>query len=233
MAAFLLHMTHTNLIQHLERLFEEKQNLEKAIANSKYVRNLFTYYGVCASQRKEIQKQWLSEHGEALVKVNKWHLLREMWTNERREVHYVAIDWLNSWKKSAIQEQDIEHLEWLLVNQSWWDSVDAIASNYLGEYFKKFPVMKGERIERWKYSNNKWLHRSCLIFQLKYRGELDFEILKSLIQYFQPSKEFFIQKAIGWSLRQHSKFDPNSVAAFIDEMRLQGLARREASKYLH
>jgi 3-methyladenine DNA glycosylase AlkD len=45
-------------------------------------------------------------------------------------------------------------------------------------------------------------------------------------------KEFFIQKAIGWSLRQYSKFNPDGVRDFIEEINLQGLARREGAKYL-
>ena len=43
--------------------------------------------------------------------------------------------------------------------------------------------------------------------------------------------EFFIQKAIGWSLRQYSKFNPEAVREFVIEINLQGLAKREASKY--
>ena len=61
---------------------------------------------------------------------------------------------------------------------------------------------------------------------------MDFELLKSLIIQHQNRKEFFIQKAIGWSLRQYSKFNPKKVSEFILEINLQGLAKREASKYL-
>ena len=77
-----------------------------------------------------------------------------------------------------------------------------------------------------------WLNRTCLIFQLKYKEKLDFELLTSLIEEFQWNQEFFIQKAIGWSLRQHSKLDPESVKAYLETSELKGLALREASKYL-
>jgi 3-methyladenine DNA glycosylase AlkD len=71
-----------------------------------------------------------------------------------------------------------------------------------------------------------------LKFQLKYKKEVDFELLKSLIVQFQPNKEFFIQKAIGWSLRQYSKFSPDEVRDFVTEIKLTGLAYREATKYI-
>ena len=77
-----------------------------------------------------------------------------------------------------------------------------------------------------------WLNRTCIIFQLKYKDDVDFELLKDLIRQFQPNKEFFIQKAIGWSLRQYSKFNPVAVRDFVDEIELEGLAKREAIKYL-
>ena len=74
--------------------------------------------------------------------------------------------------------------------------------------------------------------RSCLIFQLKCIKDVDFELLTSLIRKFQSNNEFFIQKAIGWSLRQYSKYNPQAVRDFMAENKLSGLAKREASKYL-
>ncbi len=46
------------------------------------------------------------------------------------------------------------------------------------------------------------------------------------------SKEFFIQKAIGWALREYSKTNPESVAHFIKTTELAPLSRREGSKYI-
>ena len=62
--------------------------------------------------------------------------------------------------------------------------------------------------------------------------ENSFELLTGLIDQFKSNKEFFIQKAIGWSLRQHSKFDAENVRIYLEQSGLEGLAKREASKYL-
>ena len=123
-------------------------------------------------------------------------------------------------------------LEWLIRNKSWWDTVDLIASNYLGKYIRLFPDQGNELIEDWRQSGHLWLQRSCLIFQLKYGKGTDRELLTNLIKEFVGQKEFFIQKAIGWSLRQLSKTDPESVKRILKEIPLKGVALREASKYL-
>ena len=217
----------------LQRSFEENKDEVRAVKSAQYMKNLFVYYGVDATNRKSIQKKWFEELKANSSDIDRWELIREMWEKEQREIHYVAIDWLNSFKINTIQQEDIVHLEWLLTNHSWWDSVDAIASNYLGNYFKKFPKESKSIIEKWRNSENMWLNRSCLIFQLKYKNDVDFDLLKSLIRQYQPNKEFFIQKAIGWSLRQYSKFNPEAVRAFVQEINLQGLAKREATKYLN
>jgi 3-methyladenine DNA glycosylase AlkD len=110
--------------------------------------------------------------------------------------------------------------------------VDSIASNYLGKYVKKFPAEGFKLMEQWANSENLWLMRSTLIFQLKYGNLTDFDFLKKRIYQFRMINEFFIQKAIGWSLRQYSKFNKDSVKHFLTEVELSNLARREAAKYL-
>jgi 3-methyladenine DNA glycosylase AlkD len=72
----------------------------------------------------------------------------------------------------------------------------------------------------------------CLIFQLRYRQETDLDLLQYFINKFKPDREFFIQKAIGWSLREVSKWNPTWVARVVEEEQLTGLAKREASKYI-
>jgi 3-methyladenine DNA glycosylase AlkD len=220
------------LIFELEKQFKIHSNTENGLAMSKYMKDRFPFYGIKSELRKEIQKQWIANLPKDLKSDERWGLIRELWEKEQREFHYVAIDWLNSWNKKFIEEGDSEQLHFLITNRSWWDSVDSIASNYLGKYCQKFPVLSKNLIEKWRYDDNMWLNRSCLIFQLKYGNAVDFDLLKALITQYQPVKEFFIQKAIGWSLRQYSKFNPDAVRVFIDDIKLQGLAKKEGSKYI-
>ena len=156
----------------------------------------------------------------------------ELWQKEQREFHYVAMDFMAKWKDNDILLEDYNFIEFLLTNHSWWDSVDTLASNYLGRYLRVFPEQREVVIKSWRKSENMWLRRSCLIFQLRYKSQTNFELLKSLIFEFMHEKEFFIQKAIGWSLREYAKTNPVSVRNFVEESGIQGLAKREALKHI-
>jgi 3-methyladenine DNA glycosylase AlkD len=76
------------------------------------------------------------------------------------------------------------------------------------------------------------LNRSSLLFQLKYKNKTDTRLLGSYINNLSGSKEFFIQKAIGWMLREYSKTDPAWVRKFIRENKLANLSVKEGSKYI-
>jgi len=220
------------LVQQLELEFEKNRNEFEAEGMSRYMKNRFTYFGIKKPKRAVIQKQWFSIIPKDFTQENKRELVLELWQKEEREFHYVAMDFMAKWKDKELVSEDSEFIEFLLTNHSWWDSVDALASNYLGRYLRLFPKQRETVIKSWRKSENRWLRRSCLIFQLRYKSQTNFELLKSLILEFKHEKEFFIQKAIGWSLREYAKTNPVSVRNFVEESGIQGLAKREALKHI-
>ena len=220
------------LTQQLELEFEKNRNDLEAEGMSRYMKNRFTYFGVKKPTRAIIQKEWFSIIPKDFTQENKRELVLELWQKEQREFQYVAIDYLAKWKDKELLLEDYEFIEFLLTNQSWWDSADALASNFLGRYLRLIPSQREIVIKSWRKSENLWLRRSCLIFQLRYKSQTNFELLKSLILEFKHEKEFFIQKAIGWSLREYAKTNPVSVRNFVEESGIQGLAKREALKHI-
>ncbi|HRP52857.1 MAG TPA: DNA alkylation repair protein [Fluviicola sp.] len=215
----------------LKKDFELHLNKEKARQMKAYMKNHFDFYGIQSPLRKSIQKSWL----DALKSVEptlKWDIIHALFAQKEREFQLVAIDWLNKSPKKNIQETDIEHIEKLLLTKSWWDSVDAIASNFVGTWAKHFPQSAQNIIQKWRYSDNIWLQRTCLIFQLKYKNETNVALLEDLIAQLHPNKTFFIQKAIGWTLRELSKTNPEETERILCTYPIVGLAKREASKYL-
>ncbi len=222
----------TSAIEALEHELLSSVNTANAAGMEKYMKDHFPFLGVKSPERKVIQKQWMSSLPKTIEHHERWELIDALWKNNEREFQYVAIDYLNSWPTRWIDLEDGTKLEKLITTKAWWDSVDGIAANFLGKFIKKFPDKGKDLVEKWRNDPNMWLKRSCLIYQLKYKDTTDFLLLKELIIQFLPIKEFFIQKAIGWSLRQHSKFRPEEVRVFIHEINLKGLARKEASKYL-
>jgi len=222
-----------SFISELQNQFNLHQNGERALQMEAYMKNHFLFLGISAPIRRSISNAWISEVNKTCKTQEKWDIVFQLWEMDAREYQCVAIDLLNKFKKQEWLFEDLEKLEQLLISKSWWDSVDALGSNALGEYMNQFPEHQSVIVERWIESNNLWLQRCCLIFQLKYKNNSDFELLKYSILKLNHIKEFFIQKAIGWSLRQYSKFDTVAVKAFISSTELSNLAKREASKYIN
>ena len=119
----------------------------------------------------------------------------------------------------------------LITTNSWWDTVDWLAK-LVGEHFRRYPALIRPGTERWMASDNFWLQRVCLIFQLKYKGATDAALLFGYVRRIAGSREFFLQKGAGWALREYSKTDPDDVRAFVETTRLAPLTKREALRLM-
>lgn len=210
--------------------FELKRNPDIATSQKEYLRNKFEHFGLKTPVRRAIQKPFfekeiLPKKGEAV------EIVKYLWTLDYREFHHFGQELLYKYKK-YFEEIDIDLFEYMIVNQSWWDTVDFIATKLVFEYFETFPHQEKEVIERWLKSNDIWLQRSILIFQLNRKKSLNEEMLVDIITELKNVDEFFIQKAIGWTLRSHSRFNPEWVETVVDECSLTGLARKEALRLI-
>ena len=90
-------------------------------------------------------------------------------------------------------------------------------------------------VETWIESPHLWTRRAALVFTLPWAKEKrDPERMLGWAARLADDREWFIQKAIGWWLRELSKRDPERVRRFLTEHggKLAGVARREATKYL-
>ena len=215
----------------LEADFRKASNNELAIPMENYMKNNFTYFGIKTEKRRAIFKSNY-EQNKPEVKSNFRTIALELFQMKEREFHQTAIDLLvKEFKKNYVLE-DIQLIEKLIITNSWWDSVDTIAKYILGGYLLQFPSETLKVIERFSNSENMWLNRSAVLFQLSYKGKTNFEILKSECEKHKHSNEFFIQKAIGWALRDYSRFNPNEVKAYVNSTNLKPLSRREALRLL-
>ncbi|MEO6040212.1 MAG: DNA alkylation repair protein, partial [Saprospiraceae bacterium] len=157
-------------------------------------------------------------------------LVRLCLADDHRELHYFALETVQ--KNLKKQPADfLDFLEELIVTRSWWDTVDWLAK-LVGMHLLRFPALQQPASARWLASDNLWLQRISMIFQLAYRDKTDAVLLFHNIRQLACSKEFFIQKGAGWALRQYSKIDPSAVRAFVESHSLAPLTRREALKWL-
>jgi 3-methyladenine DNA glycosylase AlkD len=215
-------------IAELRHELERAANHDKAPQMAAYMKDRFPFLGVQATKRNEITREWTP----SIKELDFWETIEALWEEEEREFQYVAVELLKKRKVNSFHPDDDARIRRLIVSKSWWDTVDLIASSTLGNYLKRFPERTEAVITDYTESENIWLMRSTLIFQLKYGKSCDFELLKKQILKFRRINEFFIQKAIGWALRQHSKIDPESVRNFLKTIDLSTVAKREAYKYI-
>ncbi len=220
-------------MQYLDTLtseFENAANPSKAIDQKRYMRDQFEFFGLTSPQRREIVKPFLVKN-YLPPKKDLHKIVKTCWKKPQREYFYFAQELTQKYIKQ-FELSDIELLEHMIVNKSWWDTIDFIASNLVGPYFKMYPDQIEPCVEKWLDSGNIWLQRSALLFQLKYKDQLDTTLLENIIPRLLGTKEFFINKAIGWILRSHSRVDADWVIDYVDRTELSNLSKREALKLL-
>lgn len=219
-----------NPLNQLEMLFEVNRNEEQAIPMKKYMKDHFPFLGIKAPVRRELINRFLREN-DMLKKPFQPDFVLALWEKDEREYQYAALDYIEKSLKK-LQKEHLPLMETLITTKSWWDTVDMLAPKPVGKIAKDYPEVISETIEGWAYGDQLWFQRSAILFQLKYKKETDKALLYRYIKQNADSKEFFIQKAIGWALREYSKTNPESVKRFIEENELPKLSIREGSKYL-
>jgi 3-methyladenine DNA glycosylase AlkD len=215
----------------LEVHFRKESNRELSVPMENYMKNNFSFLGIKTEKRRAIFKSTY-EQNKVEIKSNFRIIAWELFQMKEREFHQVAIDLLVKESKKNFVIEDIKLIEKLIITNSWWDSVDTIAKYLLGGYLQQFPLETLKVIERFSNSKNMWLNRSAILFQLSYKEKTNFEILISECEKHKHSNEFFIQKAIGWALRDYSRFNPSGVTAYVNSTNLKPLCSREALRLL-
>jgi 3-methyladenine DNA glycosylase AlkD len=214
----------------LKTLFEQNADLLQAAPMKKYMRDQFEYLGIKSPQFKMLMKEFISANGIPPVRELE-SILGELWSLPQREFQYVATSLLGRSEKE-LPARFIKTMEYMILTKSWWDTVDTISGGTLGVHFRRFPDVREKYLAKWRASDNFWLRRATILFQLNYKKDTDFDLLCKIICENLDSKEFFINKAIGWSLRQYARIDPKAVTKFVRSTPLPPLSRREAMKHL-
>jgi len=221
-------MTHE--VKNIIALFEKEKDTEKAVKMAAYMRNQFPFLGVQSPLRQEALKKYYDEFGKVSIS-DLEILVQDLWQLKEREYHYFAMDLISD-LRHQLMPSHIEFLENLLLTHSWWDTVDIIAPRHIGTLLQNYPELIEEYIPKWNQSSNLWLNRTSIIFQLRYRENTDFDLLKEQIENLKNHKDFFIRKAIAWALREYAKVAPEDVMLYVSKANLSSLSEREALKHI-
>lgn len=216
-------------IRTLTQAFASNSSRDHAQPMEQYMKNRFSFYGIKTEARRSLLKDLWSRYQDD-IQLHSREIAMQLYACQEREMHYCAIEILIKTLKKHYRLDDIALIEKLITTHSWWDSVDTIAKFILGEYLREFPDEIPAVIDRFSNAQNIWLNRSALLFQLGYKQKTDRTLLFALCKKHRHSKEFFIQKAIGWALREYGRYEPDEVKAFVLKTELKPLSKKEALK---
>ena len=215
-------------IEDLIPILEAATVPEKVPAMEAYMKNNFSFLGVQKPILKKIERDFFKPFIKDPID---WAFVEECWQQPYREFQYIAMDYLDK-KKKELRPDDFPKLKQLAQTKSWWNSIDQ-ADRIIGEITFTYPETKQVMLD-WSKDQDFCLRRIVINHQLMRKEKTDTDLLEKVILNNLGQNEFFINKAIGWSLRNYSKVNPDWVGAFIDRYRdqLSPLSIREGSKYL-
>lgn len=208
--------------------FYQAANPQKAIAMEAYMRNQFKFLGITAPERKILTRDFFKTIDRATID---WEFVQQCWEKDEREFQYLAIAYLTK-VKQRLTVEDIPRLRQLIVTKSWWDTIDSL-DKLVGYVALHHPTVEATLLD-WSTDDNIWLRRVAIDHQILRKEQTNPVLLEKIICHNFGQNEFFINKAIGWSLRDYSKTNPEWVKTFIarHQDQMAPLSIREASKYI-
>ncbi|MCL2228325.1 MAG: DNA alkylation repair protein [Firmicutes bacterium] len=230
-------------LQQIKEIFEKHANIELGLRDTKYMRNLFPHYGVRASDRDKLFKPLFDAKDNPID----WGLVQGLWDEPMREMQYIAV-WYLWCKRAQLTKADLTTLRKFAQVKSWWDTIDGLCVT-VGNIVSRDESTKQIMLD-WSTDENYWIRRIALQHQLYFKAKTDTELLSQIIKNNFGEKErsnpsadgknqeqnraFFINKSIGWVLREFAKTNPDWVRNFVLENKdsMAKLSIREATKHL-
>lgn len=209
------------------------RNQSKAIEMAAYMKTTMPFYGVQKPERVPIFRE-LKQRFKPSSQEDYEAVVLALWNSRYREEKYMAISYAEAFPK-FITPASMSLYEQIIREGAWWDFVDPVASNLIGDVYLNNRKELKPIIANWSSDPDFWIRRTTLLVHNKHKAHTDSEQLFALCLLMADEKEFFIRKAIGWSLREYAKTNPRAVADFISKNKevLSPLSFREASKHLN
>lgn len=170
----------------------------------KYMKGIAPFFGV-----KSVERRKLAEECSSTCIGKKWNwdllvmIVDHAFEANEREIHYCGVDlaksklakrWIAEMDSSVVALAVNGPLRRWITSKSWWDTVDALASNVAGAFWMHHTeIMRCCMIE-WLQHDNIWLRRSAILCQLHCKTLTDEAFLfDSCVSCF-GTNEFFINK---------------------------------------
>lgn len=215
--------------------YRRAANPEKAVAQAAYMRDQFPYLGIVTPERRALDRAILK--GARLKGAGRpttedcVECALRCWELPEREFRYFAVDFLVANVKRC-DTTLLTTVRQLITTDSWWDTVDPLATRVVGSLVADYPELVAT-MDEWVRDADMWVARTAILHQLHYKADTNEKRLFEYCSIQAEHPDFFIRKAIGWALRAYAYTAPDAVRSYLDrEPRLAPLSVREASKHL-
>ncbi len=209
----------------------QHKNPERSLSMKAYMKHHFEFLGIDKPTLTHLTKPWVNVNKKDNSTKIHWQFITDCWQCAYRELQYCALMYLQN-RKHLLTDDDLPQLKQLILHKSWWDSIDTL-DRIVGDVALRYPAVN-DTLLAWSTDDNLWLRRVAIDHQLLRKERTNTKLLEQIILNNLGSQEFFINKAIGWALRDYSKTNADWVRQFIAQHKanMARLSIREASKYL-
>jgi 3-methyladenine DNA glycosylase AlkD len=221
----------------VDRIAEElaaRADPDKAAPMARYMRDQFAFLGVMSAGQKDAWRAAMAGLPRRLPEDVVASAALALWDRPEREHQYLACTLVNRHAESGGATAGfLDTLAALITTRPWWDTVDALATRGVGAVVRRHRGLRSV-MDRWLAGDDLWLVRSALLHMNRWKGDADQAWVFDACLVRAADTDFFVRKAIGWALREHSKVDERAVVDFVaaHESELSGLSRREALMWL-
>lgn len=197
------------------------------------MKSVLPFYGLSSAVLKATLRPILREYAPATRAEWEFTIRALMDDATHREEWYAAVALARHRRAAGWQDPDaLELYRHLIVTAAWWDIVDEVAAHLVGGVLHAHRPLVAPVLLAWATDTDPWLRRTAVLAQLRHRDATDLTLLVAAIEANRDDTSFWLRKAIGWSLREYAKTDPDWVRAFVASHQLSGLSVREATKHL-
>lgn len=223
------------LVTRIAAELERRADPERAGPMAAYMRDQFHFFGTPAPAQKQAWRTAIAGLPRVLPEDVVAAAATALWERPEREHQLVACMLVNRHAATpAATFAFLDVVEQLITTKSWWDTVDSLATHAVGDIVRRHDARGRPAMDDWLTREQLWLRRSALLHMNRWKDAADSGWLFAACLSLAAERDFFIRKAIGWALREHSKVDAAAVVRFVEQhhAQLSGLSRREALKWL-
>lgn len=198
-----------------------KNDKEKAAKLKKYIGTNLNVLGMVSKAQVDAHKKGFSFYSQQ--KESTFLIYHDIYMQSSIfEAKNLAFIFLDKHHKHVPLQTQLKHLpQWVKQVDNWAHS-DGL-SKFISRLIEDKSTQKEmlSIIKKWNSSKNLWERRQSLVALYYYartkKEHVSFELTQQLVSPLLKDKEYFVQKAVGWTLRESYNVYPKQTYQFIEE----------------